>query len=237
MQRNLAASGCNSTRWRSQLPIPRRLSLCISASSGWMRRLPVCSAGVRAHRLDRRTKGLSVRSTIRTIYNASRRIAALSIACGVVLSMRCNAAVVIKKENAVEVIKSGAAAAPATEGLVLVVQDKLGTGESSRAVLKMSAGWNARIDEETLIEITRAGIAALDRQMMTLGKGQVFFYSREAKGEWRIQTPAGTGTGRGTQLVIRVLLDGSTFFQLIEGEFDFGNPHGTLALKPGEAGE
>ena len=168
---------------------------------------------------------------------ASRRIATLSIACGMVLSFRCNAAVVIKKENAVEVIRSGGAATPATEGLVLVVQDKLGTGESSRAVLKMSAGWNARIDEETLIEITRGGIAALDRQMMALGRGQVFFYSREAKGEWRIQTPAGTGTGRGTQLVIRVLLDGSTFFQLLEGEFDFVNPHGSVALKPGEAGE
>jgi hypothetical protein len=37
--------------------------------------------------------------------------------------------------------------------------------------------------------------------------------------------------------VIRVLLDGSTFFQLIEGEFDFANPHGSVALTAGEAGE
>ena len=169
--------------------------------------------------------------------DASWRIAALFLACDVVLSFSCNAAVLIKKENAVEVIKSGGAPVVATEGLVLVVQDKLGTGEESRAVLKMTAGWNARIDEQTLVEITPGGIAALDREMMTLGKGQVFFYSREAKGEWRIQTPAGTGTGRGTQLVVRVLPDGSTFFQLIEGEFDFANPHGSVALNPGEAGE
>ena len=82
------------------------------------------------------------------------------------------------QENAVEVMKAGGALVAATEGLVLVVQDKLGTGEASRAVLKMTAGWNARIGEQTLVEITPGGIAALDREMMTLGKGQVFFYSR-----------------------------------------------------------
>ncbi|MGH7944067.1 MAG: FecR domain-containing protein, partial [Opitutaceae bacterium] len=178
-----------------------------------------------------------MRPILETVRDVRWPLALLSVACFLTVSFRGHAAVVIKKENTVEVLKPGGTPAPATEGLVLVVQDKLGTGDASRAVLKMTAGWNARIDEETFVEITTGGLAALDRQMMTLERGQVFFYSREAKGEWRIQTRAGTGTGTGTQLVIRVLADGSTFFQLIEGEFEFANPFGSVVLKAGEAGE
>jgi tetratricopeptide (TPR) repeat protein len=151
--------------------------------------------------------------------------------------MRVESAEVVEKEGRVEVMRQAAAPQAASAGFVLVVQDRLGTGEASRAVLRMSAGWNARVDEETQVEIVPDGIVALDRHQLKLDRGRAFLYSREAKGEWRIQTPAGTVVGQRTQVFVQVRPDGSVYFQLIEGKLEFTNDQGTVPLEAGEAGE
>lgn len=148
------------------------------------------------------------------------------------------AAELIHKEGLVEVTKAGSAAAqPAAIPAALVARDQVGTGEASRAILRMRQAWNARVDEQTLVEITPTGLVALDPPLLRLERGQTFIYSREPKGEWRVMTPAGQGTGRGTQVLVRVAPDGTTFLQVIEGECDFANDQGGIALGAGEAGE
>ncbi len=151
--------------------------------------------------------------------------------------VRCFAADLIYKEGrSVEVIKANTVQ-PAVVGLILLLNDKLATGDSSRAVLRIRNSWNARVDEKTLIQITDKGVVALDSDLLILTQGRALIYSREQKGEWRIQTPAGTGIGRGTQLLVQVFPGGRTFMQVLEGEVDFANALGRVVLNRGEAGE
>ncbi len=143
----------------------------------------------------------------------------------------------MEREGRVVVTKPGARPAPATPGMGLVARDKLGTGESSRAVLKMSERWLARIDEETDVEITPGAFGAKDKDALKLALGGAFIYSREEEGEIKVQTPSATGGLRGTQVMVRVAADGKTWMQCLEGEVDLGNELGQVRLRAGEAGE
>ena len=135
------------------------------------------------------------------------------------------------------VTKVGVRPVPATVGVGLVARDKLGTGEASRAVLKMSDRWLVRIDEETDVEITSRALGAKDKEALKVALGGAFVFSREEEGEVKLQTPSATGGLRGTQLVVRVFPDGRTVMQVIEGEVDLANERGRVLLKAGEAGE
>lgn len=143
----------------------------------------------------------------------------------------------MEKEGRVVVTKTGARPVPATVGLGLAARDKLGTGEASRAVLKMSERWLVRIDEETDVEITPGAFGAKDKDALKLAFGGAFVFSREEEGELKVQTPSATGGLRGTQLFVRVFPDGRTFMQVLEGEVDLGNEQGQVLLRAGEAGE
>ena len=144
---------------------------------------------------------------------------------------------VVEKEGRVVITKLGAKAAPAVVGMGLAARDRLGTGESSRAVLQMSEKWFARVDEETDVEIMPAALNAKDQDALKVALGGAFIYSRESEGELKVQTPTATGGLRGTQLMVRVLPDGKTLMQVLEGEVDLGNDLGNVLLKAGEAGE
>ena len=143
----------------------------------------------------------------------------------------------VEREGRVVVTTFGAKATPAVVGIPLTARDKLGTGESSRAVLKMSGKWFARIDEETDVEIMAAAFGAKDKEALKIALGGAFVYSREEEGELKVQTPTATGGLRGTQLIVRVSADGKTFMQVLEGEVDLANDLGRVLLKAGEAGE
>jgi hypothetical protein len=151
--------------------------------------------------------------------------------------LRGQEARVVEKEGRVVVTKAGAKPAPAATGMALAARDKLGTGESSRAVLQMSEKWFARVDEETDIEIMPAALGAKDKEALKVALGGAFIYSREEEGELKIQTPSATGGLRGTQLMVRVWPDGKTSMQVLEGEVDLANDSGHVLLKRGEAGE
>lgn len=157
----------------------------------------------------------------------------LAIALAVAPAACCRGAELVQKEGKVDFVKAGATPQPADVGLALVAHDKLGTAELSRAVLRIRKAWNARVDEETFVEITDTGLVATDPRILVIERGQAFVYSREPKGEWRILTPGGAARSSGTQLVVRVYPDGRTFVQVMEGEVDFGG----LPLAAGEAGE
>ncbi|HET7535792.1 MAG TPA: FecR domain-containing protein, partial [Candidatus Didemnitutus sp.] len=144
---------------------------------------------------------------------------------------------VLETEGRVIVTKSGQTPTPALANITLAVRDRLGTGESSRAVLQMSARWLARIDEETDVEITPGVVGATGKDALSVALGGIFVYSREKEGELKIITPSATGGLRGTQLVARVYPDGRTLMQVIEGEVDLANDFGRVLLRAGEAGE
>ncbi len=144
---------------------------------------------------------------------------------------------VVEKEGRVIITKAGAKPAPAEVNTVLLARDRLGTGESSRAVLRMSDKWFARVDEETDVTITPGAFAAKDKDAMKIALGGAFIYSREEEGELKVQTPTATGGLRGTQLVVRVLPGGRTLMKVLEGELDLSNAQGRVLLKAGEAGE
>ena len=154
-----------------------------------------------------------------------------------VSAVRGQQATLVEKEGQVVVTKVSARPEPAAVGTALVARDKLGTGESSRAVLRMSEKWFARVDEETDIEITPGALGARSADSLRLALGGAFVFSREEKGELKIQTPSATGGLRGTQLVVRVDAAGKTTMQVLEGEVDLANDFGRVQLRSGEAGE
>jgi Flp pilus assembly protein TadD len=157
----------------------------------------------------------------------------LALAAGV----RGQEAKMVEKEGRVVITKTGMRPAPAVVGVALAARDKLGTGESSRAVLQMSERWFARVDEETDIEITPGAIGTKDKDAIRVALGGAFVYSREEEGELKIVTPSATGGLRGTQLVVRVWPDGRTLMQVLEGEVTLVNDQGSVLLQAGEAGE
>lgn len=153
------------------------------------------------------------------------------------LFLRGQGAKVVEQEGRVVITKVGTKPIPAQVGMGLIARDKLGTGESSRAVLQMSGKWFARVDEETDIEIMPGALNAKDKESLMLALGGAFIYSREEEGELKVMTPYATGGLRGTQLLVRVGSDGKTHMQVLEGEVDLTNDYGHLLLKSGEAGE
>ncbi len=164
-------------------------------------------------------------------------LCALGAPLGSAASASASQATVVEREGRVVVTKPNARPAPAAVGMGLVARDQLGTGEASRAVLRMSDRWFARIDEETDIEITPGALGAQDRDSLKVALGGAFIFSREAEGAVKVQTPSVTGGLRGTQLLVRVAPDGRSNLQVLEGEVDLANDHGTLLLRAGEAAE
>src|SRR5262245_22431447 len=125
------------------------------------------------------------------------------VALALVVTLRAQEAKVVEKEGRVVITKAGAKPVPAEVGASLAARDRLGTGETSRAVLKMSEKWFARVDEETDVEITPSLFTAKDKEALKVSLGGAFIFSREAEGELRVQTPTATGGLRGTQLYVR----------------------------------
>jgi tetratricopeptide (TPR) repeat protein len=169
-----------------------------------------------------------------------RALAALCVFCAPVCFAAAPAgspATLVEREGRVVVTRHNATPAPATVGMPLAARDRLGTGEASRAVLRMSERWFARIDEETDIEITPGALGAQDQDSLKIALGGAYIFSREAEGAVKVRTPSVTGGLRGTQLLVRVAPDGHSTLQVLEGEVDLANDQGTLLLRRGEAGE
>src|SRR5689334_3242278 len=77
----------------------------------------------------------------------------------------------VEREGKVVLTKVGAKPMAAEVGASLAARDRLGTGESSRAVLKMSEKWFARVDEQTDVEITPGAFAARDKDALKVALG------------------------------------------------------------------
>ena len=146
------------------------------------------------------------------------------------------AAVLVETEKIVESQARGAAWKPAAAGVERGMDDKLRTGEYSRALVRLNDLTTMRLDEFTTIEISRAAGGGR-RDKMDVKRGGLYFLNRGKVRELQIRTASANGALKGTEFAMRVDADGKTTVAMFEGEFELSNAHGRLLLHSHEAGE
>ena len=143
----------------------------------------------------------------------------------------------LEVQNIVQATKgSGGAWSPAKPEQSLAVGDRIRTRQRSRATVRLTDLYTMRLEQFTTIEIA-PGLFDENKARLEVGGGAAFIFSREKSGEIDIKTPAANGAMRGTQLFVRVAADGSSRFQVLEGQVEMENARGKLLLSAGEAGE
>jgi tetratricopeptide (TPR) repeat protein len=125
---------------------------------------------------------------------------------------------------------------PAAKDQSLAVGDRVRTRQRSRATLRLTDLYTMRLEQFTTVEIA-PGLFEDTKPRLDVGAGAAFIFSREKSGEIDIKTPAANGAMRGTQVFVQVAADGSSRFQVREGQVELVNLQGKLMLGPGEAGE
>ena len=140
-------------------------------------------------------------------------------------------------QNIVEATKGAKGAwAPAAKDLSLAIGDRVRTRQRSRATLRLTDLYTMRLEQFTTVEIA-SSLFEEGKPRLDVGAGAAFIFSREKSGEIDIKTPAANGAMRGTQVLVRVAADGTSSFQVLEGQVELANLQGKLLLGPGEAGE
>lgn len=149
-----------------------------------------------------------------------------------------DAAVIVEVEKSVEIQPRGGAWNPAQIGKGLRIDDRLRTGEFSRALIRLSDLTTMRLDELTTIEVSQA-VAAGKADTVDVKKGGIYFFHRGNPGEvkeTKIHTALANGAVRGTEFALRVGPGGRTTMAMFEGEVELTNAHGRVVLKSGEVG-
>lgn len=147
-----------------------------------------------------------------------------------------HAAVVIERENIVEMQSRGQTWKKAELGAQLAEHEKLRTGEFSRAAVQLTDRSTLRLDELTTIEISSNSHPATGKTL-EVKKGTLFFYNRDKPQGAEIHTAAANGAIRGTEFAVHVAADGKTTLSMLEGEVELSNARGKLLLRSGEQGE
>jgi len=143
------------------------------------------------------------------------------------------AAVLVEKENVVEIQPLRSAWKIADLGFALAIRDRLRTGEFSRAAVRFTDLSMLRVDELTTIEILPP-VGAAGKPTLDQKKGGSYFFSRDKTQEIEIRTPAANGALRGTEFELRVAANGRTRLTMFEGVVELGNAHGSVTLSSGE---
>ena len=144
-------------------------------------------------------------------------------------------AVVVETEKIVESQTRGSGWKNAKPGMALGTDDRLRTGEFSRASIRLSDLTTLRLDELTTIEISQA-ITAGQAGTLNVKKGGLYFLNRGKPQEMKIQTAAVNGALKGTEFALRVGAGGRTTLAMFEGEVELSNAKGRVLLKSGEMG-
>lgn len=158
----------------------------------------------------------------------------IAISCGFTSAEN---ATVLEIENIVQASPSGKGAwAAATKNQSLAVGDRIRTRQRSRATVALTGLYTVRLDQFTTVEIT-PGLVDAEKPKLDLSGGAAFIFSREKEGEMDVRMPAANAALRGTQLYVKVLPNGKSSIQVLEGSVELNNPQGRLLLQSGEAGE
>jgi tetratricopeptide (TPR) repeat protein len=145
-------------------------------------------------------------------------------------------ATVVVAENIVQASIGGKGWAAANADQNLAVGDRIRTRQRSRATLRLTDLYTMRLEQFTTVEIA-PGLFDSAKPRLDVGAGAAFIFSREKSGEIDIKTPAANGAMRGTQLFVQVAADGTSRFQVLEGQVELANGQGKILLDAGEAGE
>lgn len=143
-----------------------------------------------------------------------------------------DAAVVVEKENIVEMQARRTAWKPAQVGVAMAIGDRLRTGEFSRSAVRFTDLSMLRVDELTTIEISPP--VASGKQTLEVKQGGTYFFSRDKAQEIEIRTPAANGALRGTEFELRVAGNGRTRLTMFDGEVELSNAHGRVQVRSGE---
>jgi tetratricopeptide (TPR) repeat protein len=164
-------------------------------------------------------------------------LALCALSAALLLPTRGEDAKILEIEHTVQAAPQGKAAwTKAAVNQTLAVGDRIRTRQRSRATVALTGLYTLRLDQFTTVEITPALVDEKKPQLNLLG-GAAFIFSRERAGEIDVKMPAANAALRGTQLFARVLADGKSEIQVLEGQVELANPHGKIVLAAGEAGE
>src|SRR5581483_162665 len=114
----------------------------------------------------------------------------------------------------------------------LRVGDRIRTGKSSRATLRLSNQSVLRVYELTTLEIQAPGAGA--RTSLNLQSGAAYFFDRDKPLETQFRTPSASGAIRGTEFNLVVDANGRTELDTLDGEVGMTNDQGSVSVNSGE---
>jgi Tfp pilus assembly protein PilF len=115
----------------------------------------------------------------------------------------------------------------------LKLGDRLRTGKSSRATLRLSNLSMLRVYELTTLEIQPPEKAG-NRSVLNLESGAAYFFNRDKPSETQFRTPSASGAIRGTEFNLSVKPNGRMELALLDGQVDLTNAQGTLQVQTGQ---
>lgn len=134
----------------------------------------------------------------------------------------------------VDVSISGTTAwSPGRTNEPLQVGDRIRTGRSSRATLRLSNRSVLRVFELTTLEI-QAPPATGANAMLDVQSGAAYFFNRDRPLDTQFRTPSASGAIRGTEFNVAVDDAGATKVAMLDGEVDLTNDKGSVQLTHGE---
>jgi Tfp pilus assembly protein PilF len=116
---------------------------------------------------------------------------------------------------------------------VLRVGDRVRTGKSSRATIRLSNLSVLRVYELTTLAIQPSDQAGR-RPVLDLESGAAYFFNRDKPSETQFRTPSASGAIRGTEFNIAVANNGRMELALLDGQVDLTNNQGTLQVQSGQ---
>jgi Tfp pilus assembly protein PilF len=122
---------------------------------------------------------------------------------------------------------------PGHTNQMLKLGDRIRTGKSSRATLRLSNLSILRVYELTTLEIQpppKPGANAL----LNVESGAAYFFNRDRPLDTQFRTPSASGAIRGTEFNLAVADDGTMKLALLDGQVDLNNGQGSVQLKTGE---
>lgn len=143
-------------------------------------------------------------------------------------------AILVTASGKVDVKPSGATEWTAGHtNQVLKVGDRVRTGKSSRATLRLSNLSLLRVYELTTLEIQPPEQPGR-RSVLNLQSGSAYFFNRDKPSETQFRTPSASGAIRGTEFNITVKPNGRMELALLDGQVDLTNDQGKLDIHSGQ---
>ena len=121
---------------------------------------------------------------------------------------------------------------PAAPGLALFGNDRVRTGEASRAAILYADDTLHRVDEKSEVEIVPQ--QGEKQGLLKVLSGRHYFSSRKPKNFGRVETATVTAAIKGTEFAVEVAADGTTTVTMIEGVVEASNEYGTVEIGAGE---